>query len=160
MSNIKILNSKLNIRKVGNQLTERQIIDAIPNPFKGKEHFIEFYLDFNGIVFSDFAFFYCDSFYKVSEDEYNLLIFECFLHISDSENSLNSMWDSLKENKKIKSFANTHIPFAIDSSGNYLWIEQHSGIIKYVNMETPVDITFVAPSFLEFCKHIVPTIRK
>lgn len=158
MVNIQFFNTNIVFKTIESHLTERDIIDTIPYFFEGKEYFIQFYLTYNGCLFPNSAFFYRDSFYKVSEDDYNLLSIESFFSINDSSNSLISIWNATKENMRIRIFANDNFPFAVNASGNLFWIELLSGKVKYICMETSEEI-LVAPSFIDFCKGIQANMR-
>jgi hypothetical protein len=134
--------------------TEKEIIDIIPYAFEGKEYFVQFYLTYDGIWFPDSAYLYRDLFYKVS-DEDNMLAIDHFLFLTNAETTVISIWDAIKENKGIKKeYSDNHIPFACDAGGNLFLIELKSGKIKYMEMESPYDVTLVAPSFIDFCNGI------
>lgn len=151
-------NKELALNAKGCKLSKSEIEQVISFAFKGKEDFIELYTIHNGISFPNGAFFYRDSLYKVSEDDYNLLSVEAFFSIT-TPNGIIDVWNATKENNRIRKFAQTHIPFAVDASGNFFWIEIPSGQIKYVPMETPNEETLVAPSFGYFYKNLQPTMR-
>lgn len=53
----------------------------------------------------------------------------------------------------LRTFIETHIPFADDGFGNDIWIELSSGAIKkvYYDNDPPFQL-MVAPSFVAFCK--------
>lgn len=151
-------NEELKFTANGNQLSQQEIEKYISFDFKGKSDFIKFYSTYNGISFSNSTFFYRDFFFTIDEDDYNLLSIEAFLPIIGS-NSIENLWDAAKENRRLYNFAQTHVPFAIDASGNFFWIEFISGQVKYLLMESPNEEMLVAPSFLEFCKNIQGAMR-
>ena len=157
--NNQIINEDVIFTTKKSHLTEKEIDDIIPYFFEGKEYFIQFYLNYNGMIFPNIAFFYRDLFYEVSKDEYNLLSIEAFFAINNSNSTIFSIWNAVKENNRVKMFANYHIPFAINSSGDIFWIELPTGKIKYICMETPDNIILVAPSFIDFCRGIQANIR-
>ncbi len=154
MKNTFFTDPNLIFKENKSSLTQMNILKSIPFDFQGKKDFISFYTLYNGVVFPCGAFFYRDSFYKVSSNEYNLLDIGAFFEISNSENSILKMWESLKEDLRTKEITHKYFPFGNDSSGNLYCIESKSGVIVYLQHESPKDIIEVAPSFLDFCNNI------
>ena len=152
------LNRELVINSKGHKLSKKEVELSIPLDFNGKDNFIEFYIAYNGISFPNSAFFYRELFYNVSEDDCNFLSVESFLPINDANDIIN-IWNMTKENIRVQKFAQVHIPFSVDASGNFFWIEIPTGHIKYIPMETPNEEILVAPSFVDFCENIQPTMR-
>jgi hypothetical protein len=159
MDNIFITNTNLILKENRSNLTQEDIFKSIPFDFKGKKDFIDFYSLYNGIVFPCGAFLYRDSFYEVSTADYNMLDIGAFFEISDSNNSIIKIWESLKEDIRIKKIISKYLPFANDSSGNMYCIESNTGVIMYLQHETPENIIEVAPSFLDFCNKIQGEMR-
>lgn len=159
MENIFFTNPNLTLIENKSSLSEKEILNNIPFDFQGKQNFISFYTIYNGVIFPYGAFYYRDSFYKVSSNEYNLLDIGAFFEISNSENSILKMWESLKNDLRTKEITSKYFPFGNDSSGNLYCIEVKSGIVVYLQHETPKDITKVAPSFLDFCNNIQEEMR-
>lgn len=146
--------TSLVIKENQSELTSEKILETLPLQFPKKEDFVGFYCKYNGLIFPFGAFFYRDSFYEVSSADYNLLDIGAFLDISESDNSIQNMWKSLKKKERTKNISKNHLPFALDSSGNMFCIQLKSGIIYYLPHESPLDLTEVAPTFLDFCKNI------
>lgn len=159
MKNIFFTDPNLKFKENKSNLTQEEILKNIPFDFQGKKDFIAFYSLYNGIVFPYSAFFYRDSFYEVSSNDYNMLDIGAFFEISNSNNSIVKMWESLKEDLITKEIASKYFPFGNDSSGNMYCIESKSGVVIYLQHETPKDITEVAPSFLDFCNKILGEMR-
>lgn len=147
------------LRGNNSKLTKEQVLDNIPFGFQGEKDFVDFYILYNGIVFPYGAFFYRDFFYKVSNNDYNMLDIGAFFEISDSNHSIIKMWKSLKEDLRTKKISSKYFPFGNDSSGNLYCIEYKSGIVIYLQHECPQNITRVAPSFLDFCNKIQGRMR-
>src|SRR5690554_7807604 len=97
MENIFFTDPNLILKENKSNLTQEEILKSIPFDFQGKENFLTFYSLYNGIVFPYGAFFYRDSFYEVSSTDYNMLDIGAFFEISNSNNSIIKMWESLKE---------------------------------------------------------------
>ena len=147
MANIKFFNKDVIFQTRVSHFTEKEITDAIPQTFEGKEYFIQFYLTYDGIWFPDGADFV--------SDEYMIEI-EYFYSIRDTNH-----WFPIKVRDEIEmNFSDNHIPFATDSSGNLFLIELPTGKIKYTEMEYPYGTELIAPSFIDFCNRIQQNIRE
>jgi len=161
MSNIFFPDSLI-LNESSYQLTKAEIEDLIPYDFVGKKDFVEFYLKYNGVIFPNGAFYFRDKFYDVSQNDYNMLDVGAFLSLvgDSNESTIFSLWDSIKNNASVQDFANKHIPFSLDSSGNFFWIEISSGKIFYLPMESPEDVCLVAPTFQDFYSNIQADFKK
>ncbi|MDR0606523.1 MAG: SMI1/KNR4 family protein [Bacteroidales bacterium] len=141
-------------------LSEQQINSVIPFDFKGKEDFIKFYLTYNGVYFPNGAMLH---YYRIPNENCYTAEIESFYRIrsigDNSEDvSLADIWGyAKKHSQKAKEFAEIHIPFAGDASGNDYWINISTGNIKYVNWEYQFEEErLVASSFKDFCLAIRP----
>ncbi|MEX6232416.1 SMI1/KNR4 family protein [Providencia hangzhouensis] len=145
-------------------LTSEEINTFIPQDFSGKNFFIEFYEHFNGGYFYGGAFIYRDNFYKIEDNDYNLMEIESFnfIPINDVDSPyLLSVSDVLKYrcnvSKAFLDFSQLHIPFAGDAGDSDYWINLETGKIKYTK-STDIDclnnIIDIAPSFCDFCTNI------
>ncbi len=148
----------------GQPVTKRQINLAIREEFIGKDDFVRFYVQHNGGEFKEFAYFYRDTFRKVSERDRNLMFIFDFLRIprsgaSDknyqlSIHALREAFIKATTDVKVSNFLKSHIPFAGDGSGDYYWIKIPSGRIQLLDHEAvgggslqPIEI---APTFIDF----------
>lgn len=136
-------------------LSEQQINNVIFHNFIGKEDFIKFYLSYNGIYFPEGA---MVNYYRMSKGDYSTVEIESFYHIRNESNhsnvSLAEIWEyTKKRSSEAKKFAESHIPFAGDTSGNDFWIEIPSGQIIYMSWEygLPDGKILIAPTFKSFC---------
>ncbi|AIM37880.1 hypothetical protein KO02_15185 [Sphingobacterium sp. ML3W] len=159
MENVFFINNDLKFKGNKSTLTQEDILKNISFAFQGQKDFVLFYTLYNGVIFPYGAFFYRDSFYEVSSNDYNFLDVGAFFEISNSNNSIEKMWESLREDLRTKEIASKYFPFGNDSSGNLYCIESKSGIVVYFTHENPKDITEVAPSFLDFCNKIQGAMR-
>lgn len=130
-------------------LTQSQISASLPFEFEGQDDFQKFYCQSNGVVFSSGAFIRRQAFYEVSDDDYNLLDVGCLLKFSDA---VGGDWAAYRRDQRTTALADTHFPFALDSSGNLFLLTFQSGIVKYSPHETPEHAADAAPSFLTFCQ--------
>ena len=144
------------ILKVRNKSVTADIIESvIPQSFRGKEEFVQFYLSQNGVYFPEGAKISTEHFQGTADEGYYELEIEFIYSIEH----LAKMWETAKENSdSMKIFAEKHIPFARDAAGNEFYIEIPSGMIKYVSWEYGLEegIIDVAHSFRDFCLHIEP----
>jgi len=150
--------------KSAEHVTKEQIDAALPFNFNGKDFFVEFYLRYNGGVFTDGARFDRTKIYPVIHDGYTQLEIEGFYFIPKSEDdsdrcllSISKSWNLNKSNSIKSDFLETHFPFACDAGGNEFWIDIETGKVKYFRMYTDDDsVIEVAPSFYDFCNGIGP----
>ena len=159
MNNIFFIDNNLKFKANKSNLTQEDVLKNRPFAFHGENDFITFYTQYNGLVFPYGAFFYRDSFYQASSNDYNFLDVGAFFEISDANNSIEKMWKALKEDLETKELALKYFPFGNDSSGNLYCIESESGTVYYLTHENPKNITKVAPTFLEFCNKIQGEMR-
>ncbi|MEA0554827.1 SMI1/KNR4 family protein [Lysinibacillus irui] len=143
-----------------------QINEIVPDEFPGKKDFIKFYLTTNGGVFSKGAYIYPDNFYEASNKDYYSIEIGSFFHIPLIEDEEDSDYTTSIERAKdrridyseeFEDFVLFHIPFADNHADNDFWIDIQTGEIKYMDYEVsydPENAIIVAPSFLDFCKHI------
>ena len=141
------------ILKVQNKSVTADIIESIiPQSFRGKEEFVQFYLSRNGVYFPEGAKISTEHFQGTDDGHYELEIE--FIY---SIEHLAKMWKTAKENSdSMKIFAEKHIPFARDAAGNEFYIEIPSGVIKYVSWEYGLEegVVDVAHCFKDFCIEI------
>jgi len=152
-------------------VTLSEINEMVSDEFPGKKDFIEFYLAKNGGVFTKGAYIYPDNFYKISNKDYYSIEIGSFFHIPLIEDKDDSCYTTSIERAKdrridysedFETFVLFHIPFADNHADNDFWIDIQTGEIKYMDYEEsydPDDAIVVAPSFLEFCKHIQARMR-
>ena len=138
------------ILKVRNKSVTADIIESvIPQSFRGKEEFVQFYLSRTGVYFPEGAKISTEHFQGPDDGHYELEIE--FIY---SIEHLAKMWKTAKENSdSMKIFAEKHIPFARDAAGNEFYIEIPSGVIKYVSWEYGLEegVVDVAHCFKDFC---------
>ena len=144
------------ILKVQNKSVTADIIESIiPQSFRGKEEFVQFYLSQNGVYFPEGAKISTERFQGTDDEGYYELEIEFIYSIEH----LAKMWETAKENSdSMKTFAEKHIPFARDAAGNEFYIEIPSGVIKYVSWEYGIEegVVDVAHCFKDFCIEIKP----
>lgn len=144
------------ILKVQNKSITADIIESvIPQSFRGKEEFVQFYLSQNGVYFPEGAKISTEHFQGTDDEGYYELEIEFIYSIEH----LAKMWKTAKENSdSMKIFAEKHIPFARDAAGNEFYIEISSGMIKYVSWEYGIEegVVDVAYCFKDFCIEIKP----
>jgi hypothetical protein len=141
-------------------------INEVVGEFPKKKDFIDFYLMYNGGVFSENALLYTDDFYTDSND-YRLLEVLSFLHIPlpDDEDTESYTYSIEKEKArrtghtaKFDDFVLCHIPFANDAGDDTYWICVKTGEVKFMEYEfmgyNPDNAITVAHSFSDFCKRI------
>jgi hypothetical protein len=149
---------------VGPQISEAEIDAVFPEPFSGKDDFVQFYLRYNGGSRTELGgTVYCGNpEHRVSRDHLEKMKVEGFFSIHDSaEEKVLGFQPMLGCHAtrsrtfagmpEMKTFLEKHMPVAFDHSGNYLWIDLQSGYIRFLDWEAyregPVEI---APSFHEF----------
>ena len=148
-----------------NGINQEDIDIIIPNDFKGKDFFSEFYLAYNGGVFVNGARFYRNLYYKIEKQK--VLEIEGFYFITKKNDfnekspflvSIHRIWQNVKKySAEVEIFANTHFPFATDASGNHFWIDLQTGIVKGTLWDVGIDTEnalIVAPTFYDFCRGI------
>lgn len=151
---------KLKFWVVGPAITESQISSVVPDTFGGKMEFLRFYVRHNGGCFEGRgAIFYRDKFYPVARGDYNSMEIESFffvpLHPGERFSGLRSLVRVREQRaqyySELKSFIETHFPFAGDAGDNDYWIEIPSGRVKYIRWESfPEGAVDIAPSFYDF----------
>jgi hypothetical protein len=149
---------------VGPQISEDAINAIFPDPFPGKEDFVQFYLLFNGGSRTEHGcIMHCGNpDHRVSRNQIDKLNLEGFHSISpDPEERLIPFSNMLNhhttlariyaEVPEMNAFLNEHIGFAFDHTGNDLCLSRKSGRIFFMDWraykEGPVE---VASSFREF----------
>jgi len=153
------------ISDAGPPIDESAIAQAIPDAFPGKEGFVAFYVRYNGVYFPRGAMFYCDRFRSVLPHDHNRLTVSNFLFIprfsgekDDYLISITHTRDNMMQRRPdLRAFAQAHLPFASDASGNDFWIELLTGRIKYrplEEFENEKDLVDVAPSFIDFAENV------
>lgn len=155
MTNIFFTNPNLKFEILNEGLTKVQIDSVIPQDFKGKNDFVQFYLLHNGVCFTEGAEVSTEQFSGEENDEYYELEVESIYRIDQ----IQKIWEALKErSSEAKKFVETHIPFAGDAAGNDFFIEIPTGIIKYISWEYDIEegLIDVANNFKEFCLAIEP----
>lgn len=162
----KFLNNDILFDNCWKDVPYYKINEIISDEFPGKKDFIEFYLAKNGGVFTKGAYIYPDNFYEILDKDYYLIEIGSFFHIPLLEDEADSAYTTSIERAKdrrrdyseeFEDFVLFHIPFADNHADNDFWIDIQTGEIKYMDYEEsydPDDAIIVAPSFLEFCKHI------
>lgn len=141
--------NKLKFEPLGKGVAKEELDKLFPFDFEGKEDFIRFYLQYNGVFFLDGA--------KImTEDEewcYGTEVEEFY----DIE-LLIRMWNVLGERSiETKLILETHFPFAKDASGNIFFIEFKTGLVKYMDHEEELDgLITVASDFRNFCENLLP----
>jgi len=152
-------------------ISAEEIKNAIDD-FPGHEHFIDFYIIYNGGEFTQNAFFYpCDS-YEAAR-KYSPIEVASFFHISlyddiedtdDEEVCTFSIAEEkdrrLIASEKFEDFNLFNIPFANNHGDNSFWIHIQTGEVRYMDFGKsydPNDAILVAPSFYDFCKQIRAT---
>jgi hypothetical protein len=149
------IDNNLQVKTNPQNLKKNEVDDMFTFSFEGKNDFINFYYNYNGVSFPNGAFFYRDKYYKISKGDYNMLDVGAFLPVSGNDNNtICNLRNALNENRRVKEYIEQYFPFAIDSAGNFFLIEILSGKIFYLPMENPDNVTEVAPSFLDFCHGI------
>ncbi|GAB0171129.1 SMI1/KNR4 family protein [Lysinibacillus sp. CTST325] len=148
------------------EISTSEINEIVSDDFPGKKDFIEFYLAKNGGIFTKGAYIYPDHFYEILNNDYFSIEIGSFFHIpliEDEDDSNYTMSIERAKDRRIdysedfENFVLFHIPFADNYADNDFWIDIQTGEIKYMDYEEsydPDDAIVVAPSFLEFCKHI------
>lgn len=155
MDNLFFSNTALNIHILNNGVTKEKIESVISQDFKGKEDFIRFFLEYNGVFFNEGAIVSTEQFQNDDEDEYYELEIESIYRIDQ----IQSIWEAIKERSaEAKKFMETHIPFAGNAGGNDFFIEIPTGTIKYISWEYDIEegLIGVAHSFKDFCLAIEP----
>lgn len=155
MDNLFFTNPALNIHILNKGVTKEKIESVIPQDFKGKEDFIQFYLAYDGVFFNEGAVISTEQFLKEDEDEYYELEIESIYRIDQ----IQSIWEAIKERSaEAKKFMETHIPFAGNAGGNDFFIEISTGTIKYISWEYDIEegLIGVASNFKDFYLAIKP----
>lgn len=155
MTNIFFTNPNLKFKILNEGLTKEQIDSVIPQDFKGKDDFVQFYLMLNGVYFTEGAEVSTEQFSEEESDEYYELEVESIYRIDQ----IQKIREALKErSSEAKKFVETHFPFGGDAAGNDFFIEIPTGIIKYISWEYDIEegLIDVAPSFKSFCSIIKP----
>jgi hypothetical protein len=164
--NNRFLNHDICFEDSWKAISVSQINEVVSDEFPGKKEFIAFYLANNGGVFTKGAYIYPEDFYEISNKDYLSIEIGSFFHIPLIEDKEDSYYTMSMERAKdrradysedFENFTLFHIPFADNHADNDFWIDIQTGEIKYMDYEEsydPDDAIVVAPSFLEFCKHI------
>ncbi|MEK4425951.1 SMI1/KNR4 family protein [Solibacillus sp. FSL K6-1523] len=167
----KFLNNDILFEDSWKDISVSKINEIVSDEFPGKKDFIEFYLAKNGGVFTKGAYIYPDNFYEISNKDYLSIEISSFFHIpliegEDDSSSTMSIEKAIDRridySDDFENFVLFHIPFADNHADNDFWIDIQTGEIKYMDYEesyNPEDAIIVAPSFLEFCKHIQAEFR-
>lgn len=165
-NNNQFLNDDILLEDSWKEISVSQINEVVSDEFPGKKDFIAFYLANNGGVFTKGAYIYPDHFYEITNKDYLSIEIGSFFHIPLFEDEEDSYYTMSMERAKdrradysedFENFILFHIPFADNHADNDFWIDIQTGEIKYMDYEEsydPDDAIVVAPSFLEFCKHI------
>lgn len=167
----KFLNNDILFENSWKNISLSEINEIVSDEFPGKKDFIEFYIAKNGGVFTKGAYIYPDHFYEISNKDYFSIEIGSFFHVPLIEDKDDSYYTTSIEKAKdrridysedFENFVLFHIPFADNHADNDFWIDIQTGEIKYMDYEEsfdPNDAIVVAPSFMEFCKHIQARIR-
>lgn len=146
-------------------LTEDEINFFLPQPFYGKNFFLELYKKFNGGYFIHGAIFYRDNITTNNLKDYNAMEIESFNFIksrkSIESDYLLSICEVMKNRSNaslaLQEFTQNNIPFAGDAGDNDYWIEIPTGRIRYTHSTDPDwadNIIDIAPSFYDFCLYL------
>ena len=116
------LDTYLKFSKSGEPVSRPQINHAIPEEFVGKEDVVRFYTQHNGGVFKSLAYFYRDTFHKVTKRDRNLMAVLEFLRLprkgpsdADYHLTVNAEREGFLNGPiwpEIKDFLISHIPIA------------------------------------------------
>jgi hypothetical protein len=149
---------------VGPQISENEINTVFPEPFPGKEDFVQFYLRYNGGSRTpQGGIAHCGNpGHRISRNQLDKLNLECFRSISsDAEERMPPFSNMLGHHAatarifaqipEMHAFLEEHMGIAFDHTGNDLCLSRQSGRIFFMDWTTykegPVE---VASSFREF----------
>lgn len=159
-------------------LTTDRINSFIPQPFEGKDAFIQFYLQNNGGIFEKHTFICRDKFYEVHSNEYRLMDVESFYYIpvtdeQDENEYLSSLikkWNERrKTSDKVRNYFQTNFPDVWEAGKSYrnalsIYAETHfpfassaAGHDYWVDMDTG-QIEYIEPiNFLMHKVNVAPS---
>ena len=136
---------------IGRKVDREYIHSVIPNDFKARDFLVAFYLEYNGLYFTEGAQFIEN---KEVDSDCGIEI-ELFYRI---ENKLPEIWEATKEiSPKARLFAERNFPIGRDSSGNEFWVDMFDGSVKYIEWEydfTKESVSVISSDFKEFCMSI------
>lgn len=141
--------NKLKFEQLGKGVAKEELDKLFSFEFEGKEDFIRFYLQYNGVFFPDGA--------KIETEDEEWCYGTEVEDIYTIKNIL-ILWDGLKVRSiETKKLVETHFPFAQDASGNKYLIEFNTGLVKYMDLEEELDgLITVASDFRNFCENLLP----
>lgn len=141
---------KLLYKGFTSNLSKQEITSFFDRDFVGLKDFVELYSIYDGVDFMREAKMFRSKFYDITKGELDLIGISFFLKLKDilSEKEYNR-----DVGAEYKSFVNTHIPFADDGSGNTIWLDTNTGIVKRLDHEEEFEdaIIIIAPNFKDFC---------
>lgn len=159
--------SRLVACSTGPAITAEGIVRAVPEPFPGKEDFVDFYTRHNGAWFMEGAIFYRSRLQPVPTGALDRLEV-VFMHFvprfeADEHDDLVSMLhirrNLAQRRPALRGFAEAHLPLASDASGNEFWLDLSSGRVSYALLDEfdgTDNLVDVASSFREFVTHLEP----
>jgi hypothetical protein len=159
-----LLNSRKRFAIVGPPISEPEVVALFPTPFPGREDLVQFYLNTNGGSRTEQGcLIHCGNpAHKVTKDRLNEIRIEGFFSISrDAADKMlpfapllgqhASAVSIFGQSPEVKAFLEQNKPIAFDHSGNDIWIDLQSGLMRFMDWdvyeEGPVEI---AASFREF----------
>jgi len=136
-----IKDKELVFKELKESISKEQIKEAIPFNFDGLNHFVNFYLKYNGLYFPNGA--------EIRNNDDLEIEIMYDIHRIKKYSKDTSMLDDER-----KDFFKTHFPFARDAAGNEYYIEKSTGIVKYISSEFGLTkgLTEVTSSFECFCE--------
>ncbi|GJQ03901.1 SMI1/KNR4 family protein [Capnocytophaga canimorsus] len=141
---------KLLYKGFASNLSKQEITNLFQTDFEGSKDFLELYSVFDGVDFMREAKMFRSKFYEIPKGELDLINVSFFLKMKDIIIEKEYV---RYESEEYQFFINTHIPFADDGSGNTIWLDTNTGLVKRFDHEEDFEeaIIIVAPNFKEFC---------